>query len=295
VLAAGGFENNQEMIRTYLGLPYGTPWGSPGNTGDGIKMGQAIGADLQNMYNYMPFFGIRIPGEEIGEFVQPPGLNFIHVRTDGKRFIDETTAYRHGKSTIGGALEFYPNHAMWTIFDETARSQGTMAMTREMFSGGWLKQVHRYTWSDDNLAEIEKGWIKKADTIRELAEQLGVDPDGLEAEVERYNGFVAAGEDVVFGRPAAAMAPIAQGPFYGYEWGNMMITTLGGLKKDGQARVIDVKGHPIPGLYTAGEISSTYAWALSGGQSIGDAIAFGRVAGRGVAAEAPVAEAAAVA
>lgn len=284
VLAAGGFGNNQEMVRTYLGLPYASPWGSPGNTGDGILLGQKIGADLQNMYNYMPFFGIRIPGKDIGEFVQPPGLGFMHVRKDGRRFVDETTSYRHGKSVIGGALEFFPTSAMWTVFDDETRAGGPMAMTRKQFSGGWLKQVHRYTWSDDNLTEIEAGWITRADTIRELAEKLGVDPDGLEAEVERYNGFAEAGEDVVFGRPAAAMAPIKTGPFYGYAWGNVMITTLGGLRKDGRARVIDVEGEPIPGLYTAGEMSSTYTWALSGGQSIGDAIAFGRVAGREVAA-----------
>lgn len=285
VLAAGGFENNPDMIRTYLGLPYVTPWGTPANTGDGIRMAQAVGADLANMYQYMPFFGIRIPGRAVGEFVQPPGVGFINVRNDGRRFMDETLAYRHGKSTIGGVLQFYPREAMCTVFDEDVRLAGPLALSREQYAAGWLKQVERYDWSADNSAEIAKGWIARADTIRELAVQLGVDPDGLEAEVARFNACAELGEDPLFGRAGAAMAPIRRAPFYGYRSGNLIINTMGGLRKDGQARVRGVDGQPIPGLYCAGEIASTYTWALSGGQSIGDALAFGRIAGRNAAAE----------
>jgi succinate dehydrogenase/fumarate reductase flavoprotein subunit len=285
VLASGGFENDPQMIRTYLGLPYATPWGSPGNTGDGIKLAQEIGADLSNMYNYMPFMGIRIPGREVGEFVQPAGPGFVNVRHDGCRFMDETLPYRHGKSTIGGALEFYPHHSMWTVFDEATRLAGPLAMTREQYPGGWLKQVERYTWSDDNQVEIDAGWITRADSIRELAVKLGVDGDGLEAEIARFNAFCEREEDPVFHRAAGALAPIQRPPFYGYRWGNMLIATLGGLRKDAQARVLDTRGEPIPGLYCAGEICSTYTWALSGGMSIADAIAFGRIAGARVAVE----------
>jgi succinate dehydrogenase/fumarate reductase flavoprotein subunit len=289
VLAAGGFENNQQMVRAYIGLPHLTPWGSPGNTGDGIKLAQSVGADLANMYNYMPFMGINIPGREVGEFVQPAGIGFINVRKDGRRFMDETIPYRHGKSTLGGKLEFYPHHSMWTVFDEDVRLGGPLAMTREQFAGGWLKQVERYTWSDDNSQEIEAGWITRADSVRELAEKLGLDPDGLEDEIARFNRACEAGEDSIFGRPGAAMAPIKRAPFYGYRWGNMVIATMGGLRKDGQARVLNTGGEPIAGLYCAGEIASTYSWALSGGMSIGDALTFGRIAGRRVAAERAVA------
>ena len=284
VNAAGGFENNPEMIRTYLGLPYVTPWGTPHNTGDGIRMGQALGADLQNMYQHMPMFGIALEGLETGEFVQPGGPAFIQVAQDGRRFISEATAYRHGKSTIGGRLEFYPHRAMWTVFDETVRTAGPLTAQHEAWAAGWEKQVVGYVWSDDNMVEIEKGWITKADTIRELAEKLGVDPDGLEAEIERWNAACAQGEDPYFGRPAEMMAPITEPPYYGYKWGNLLIATMGGLRKNGKAQVLHVSGQPIPGLYAAGEISSTFTWALGGGQSIADAIGFGRIAGREAAA-----------
>jgi succinate dehydrogenase/fumarate reductase flavoprotein subunit len=59
-----------------------------------------------------------------------------------------------------------------------------------------------------------------------------------------------------------------------------MITTLGGLRKDSFGRVIGVDGAPIPRLYCAGDIASTYTWLLSGGMGHADALAFGRLAGR---------------
>jgi succinate dehydrogenase/fumarate reductase flavoprotein subunit len=286
VLACGGFENNPDMIQTFLAKPFAAPYGSPFNTGDGIRMAQALGARLSNMYQHMPFYGIKVPGKDNGEFLNPQGLNYINVRKDGKRFIDELINYQHGKPMIGGQHEFYPSLPMWTILDEDTRLAGPLSPTRQQYPCGWLKQVERYDWSEDNSVEIEKGWIVKADTIRELAEKLGVDPDGLEAEVERYNEDVAKGEDTRFGRPAFTLAPIARAPFYGYAWGNMIINTLGGLRKDAEARVIHVDGEAIAGLYAAGEIACTHAWSMSGGQSIGDGLAFGRIAGRNAAAAA---------
>jgi hypothetical protein len=107
---------------------------------------------------------------------------------------------------------------MWTVFDEETRLAAPLAMTREQFAGGWLKQVERYTSSQDNSAEIEAGWIARADTVRELAEKLEVDPEGLEQEVTRFNADHGHGEDSRFGRPAAAMAPIQRPPFYGYRF-----------------------------------------------------------------------------
>lgn len=286
VLAAGGFENNPEMARTYLGLHHTTPWGSPANTGDGIRMAQQLGADLRHMHNHMPVVGIEIPGRETGELVYPSGLGHIHVRPDGRRFIDETVALRHGKSTVGGTLELFPHYAMWTIFDEDCRLAGPLCPPTKQYAAGWLKQVDRYAWSDDNSAEIEKGWIARGETLGELAEQLGIDAHGLEDEVARYNRFCEQGEDPAFARSPASLTPITRGPFYGYRWGNTVINTLGGLRKDGEARVLDTTGTPIANLYTAGEMSATYEWALSGGQSIGDALAFGRVAGRNASAHA---------
>lgn len=287
VVAAGGFANNQEMARSYLRLPFVTPWGSPGNTGDGIRLAQKVGADLDHPFNYMAMPGIRMPPFEAGEYVEPAGDRYVYVGADGRRFTDESVKTRHGKISIRGEYDFFPGVPMWTIFDEDARLAGPLAIPRSFYAVGWNKQVEGYEWSADNAAEIERGWIAKGETLAELAAELGIDAAGLEAEVERYNAACAAGSDPDHGRPAASLTPIERGPFYGYRWAQLLITTLGGIRKDARARALDPDGQAIEGLYVAGDVASTYSWGLSGGMGLADAMAFGRVAARDVVARVP--------
>ena len=72
--------------------------------------------------------------------------------------------------------------------------------------------------------------------------------------------------------------------YYGYRWGQLLLTTLGGIRKDGHGRALDPEGAPIPGLYATGDGASTYSWLLSGGMGVGDAMAFGRIGARHAAA-----------
>ena len=285
ILASGGFAANPAMAANYLRLSHVTPWGSPACTGDGIKMAQKVGADLAHPYNYMAMPGIEMPPYETGESGVPGGERCINVGADGRRFIDESLGTRHGKTRMRGMFDFYPGFPMWTVFDEDGRVAGPLVVPRPYFAISWMKQIEHYDWSADNSAEIERGWITKADSIGALADKLEIDRAGLEDEVERYNGWVLSSTgDPVFGRPADTMHPIARAPFYGYRWAQLLITTLGGVRKDEHAGALDPQGAPIPGLYCAGDVSSTYTWCLSGGMGIGDAMAFGRVAGRNAAA-----------
>jgi succinate dehydrogenase/fumarate reductase flavoprotein subunit len=278
VLATGGFAANPEMARRYLRLSYSTPWGSPENTGDGIRLAQGLGADLDHPYNYMGFPGIATPPHESGHFAEPPGSRFIYVGADGRRFTNEAVKNRHGKVWVRGEYDFFPGHPMWTVFDEETRSSGPLVWPRHAYNAGWMKVVEHYDWSEDNSVEIDKGWIVRADSVRELAERLGIDPDGLEREVAEFNDACERGRDDRFGRPPETLAPLSRPPYYGYRWAQLLITTLGGLRKDGRARVLDPEGRPIAGLCAAGDVASTYSWALSGGLCLGDAMAFGRLA-----------------
>ncbi|MBU9763170.1 FAD-dependent oxidoreductase [Mycobacterium sp. TNTM28] len=279
VLATGGFAANPEMARNYLRLPNVTPWGNPACTGDGIRMAQKVGADLSHPYNYMAMPGIAMPPYGTGQDTMP-GARFINVGADGRRLVDESVPNRHGKSIQRGMFDFDPGVPMWTIFDEEARLAGPLVIPRAFFAVGWIRQIEGYEWSLDNSAEIERGWITRADSIAELADKLNIDPKGLEAEIEQYNALAESGsDDPVFGRPAHTMRPIARPPFYGYEWAQLLMTTLGGIRKDEHARAVDPFGAPIPGLYCAGDVSSSYSWCLSGGMGLGDALAFGRIAG----------------
>jgi succinate dehydrogenase/fumarate reductase flavoprotein subunit len=279
VLASGGFENNQEMVRTYLRLPYATPTGSPGNTGDGILMAQKAGADLWHMGTFCGVNG-GTGAEGAGFTGEPKADSRILVGDDGRRFVDELTPWRHGKTFRSGTVEHWPATTMHNIFDEQALAAGPLSVGMERYPGTWAKIMLRYEWSEDNRAEVERGWIARADTLAELAERLGIDARGLEAAVEEYNAACAAGEDRVFGRLAETLVPIDGPPYYGYTWANVLLYTCGGPRKDGRARVLDPFGDPVAGLYCAGEISSTYSWMMSGGLMIGDALAFGRIAGR---------------
>lgn len=285
VLATGGFAANREMARNYLRLPKVTPWGNPACTGDGIRMAQKVGADLAHPYNYMAMPGIAMPPYPTGQDTMPSGARYINVGADGRRFVDESVPNRHGKSVQRGMLDFDPGVPMWTVFDEDARLAGPLVIPRDFFAVGWIRQIEGYEWSLDNSAEIERGWITRADSIGELADKLGIDAAGLEAEIDRYNALAASGsDDPVFGRPAKTIRPIIRAPFYGYKWAQLLMTTLGGIRKDGQARALDPFGAAIPGLYCAGDASSSYSWCCSGGMGLGDALAFGRIAGRNAAA-----------
>jgi succinate dehydrogenase/fumarate reductase flavoprotein subunit len=282
ILACGGFANNQEMVRNYLRLPFATPWGSPGNTGDGILMAQKVGADLAHPGNYMAVPGLRMPPYASGDNGQPRGNQMITVGGDGRRFMDETIENRHGKIRMRGMFDFFPGFPMWTIFDEDARLAGPIIAPRSLYAAGWMKQVEHYEWSADNSAEIERGWIARANSMRELAAELDIDPDGLEREVAEYQRVCEQGHDPRFGRRVESLEPLARPPFYGYRWGQLLITTLGGIRKDERARALDPDGQPIAGLYCAGDVASTYTWCLSGGLGLGDAMAFARLAVRDI-------------
>ena len=105
-------------------------------------------------------------------------------------------------------------------------------------------------------------------------------PATLEGSITRYNAACEHGHDEQFGRDPATLTPVVEPPFYGFTWAPMLAWSNGGPRRDERAQVLDVAGEVIPGLYAAGNISSTYSWCKDGGFHIADALVFGRVAGR---------------
>lgn len=289
VLATGGFENNPEMVRDYLRLTDVPVWGSPAGTGDGIKMAQKVGADLWHMDNMMTTLGLRAPGFEAGFYVAfNHREGFLCVGLDGTRVGNELPQVGHGQAVLHGSYELFPTSPMHVIFDETTRRAGPISPTREELAVGWNVVVENYVWSRDNRVEVEKGWIQRADTLADLGEKLGVDGGVLEQSVQQYNRACADGLDSAFGRDPETLVPVSEPPFYGFTSAPMLGWSNGGPRRDERARVIDALGAVIPRLYAAGCISSTYSWCKDGGMHIADALAFGRVAGRGAGAEAPL-------
>ena len=144
-------------------------------------------------------------------------------------------------------------------------------------------------------------WLIEAPTLRALAQRLGVPPDELERTVERWNANVVSGVDPDFHRGESAhdlwwgdpylkgsieatLGPLDEAPFYAMELKPGTIGTKGGPKVDVDARVIDLDGAPIPGLYAAGNVSSPTGAGYGGpGGTLGPGMTFGWLAGGHVA------------
>ncbi len=284
VLATGGFSANTRMVRDYLRVEDHVLWGSPALTGDGHRMAQAVGADLWHMDNMMTITGVR-GDDEFGHYLALWNAhNYLWVASDGRRFVDESAESKHGHIRRNGAYELFPLRPFHLIFDEQMRTAGPLSPTPEVLPVGWNVLMKGTRWSLDNSAEIAKGWIRRADSIAELAPLIGVDRETLERTVEQYNAACAVGRDDMFGRAPQTLAAVSRAPFYVLEVVPLLGWSNGGPRRDGRARVLDTCGDVIAGLYAAGEVSSTYSWSKDGGFHVADALAFGRIAGHDAAA-----------
>lgn len=293
VLACGGFEYDFEMQSQFLpGWPVYSQ-GSPGNTGDGIKMAQKAGAALWHMNNTLAHLGgIVVPDfDPVAIPASFPRNRYILVNKFGERFVDELRPNRHGFGhkeillQFDGLRQTFPNLPCYCVFDETARLSG--ALGGGGIGMGWFGAHVGYRWSADNSVEIEKGWIKKGATVGELATAVGIDPAALEQTVSQYNEYCANGEDLAFKRSSLALIALGDPPFYAIPIYPIMYNTMGGPRRNKNCQIIDPFGEPIPRLYSAGELGSFWGWMYNGGGNNAECLCTGRITGRNTAAETP--------
>ena len=288
VLATGGFEWNEELVTEFLRGPMTAPTSVPTNTGDGLLMAMRAGARLGNMGQAWWVPAVKIPGdvafgEQRSNLVNRertlPGSILVNRR--GQRFTNEATNY----NALGGAfhqmdvLSFgYANLPAWLVFDG--------------------RNAARYGSFGTPAGEPVAEWIPRAGSVRALAELVGIDPDGLERTVNRWNGFVDAEQDEDFGRgdsaydrwsgdgdhrftKASTMGRIDEAPFYAVPIESGTLGTSGGPRTDARGRVLDTRSQPIPGLYAAGNVAAApTAMAYGGaGGTLGPILVFGKLAG----------------
>lgn len=287
LLATGGFLANEELVHRFL-IPKEVQIANVGPascTGDGLLMGMSVGAALKNMtWQCLENYGqgsvaLKKGSEEMGTGLLhlPAGDHRgarIYVNKAGKRFMDEDRWYCHSKGNnpaleYGGlwmAYEGFTNLPMYLIFDSQLFDSGSIGPHDTTL--GWAKAKNIYNWSADNQAELEKGWIVKADTIEELvaklAEQSGNDPIDaaqLTETLNAYNGYCAAGDDPEFGRAReqsflgpSTLEAVNKPPYYACELVPAYIYTIGGLHWGENGATLDWEGNPIPGLYHAGDV-----------------------------------------
>lgn len=306
VLTCGGYEYNRSMRKAFLDGPAGEGWafyGSPENTGDGIRMAMKVGAGLSHIGSVAGRVICAVPvrrhGLKIGLNTSSVGKpNEIVVDSRGERYASERRITKDPSRYIfyREALHFdtvsmsYPRIPSWMIFDETLRTAGPLVRLG-------AASYNDIDWGADNLNALKNGWILRADTLEELAELIRQHPDDrgrMEAEtlrrsVDRWNASCAAHRDPDFDRDPQTMGPVRKPPFYAMPLYPGGPNTKGGLRANPQRQVLDWDDAPIARLYTAGEISSVFQFAYQGGGNLAEGITFGRLAGRNAAAEIPCA------
>ncbi|MCJ7496112.1 MAG: FAD-dependent oxidoreductase [Deltaproteobacteria bacterium] len=284
ILTCGGYENDPRMKWDYMPVKPLMFLGTPGNTGDGIRMVQKIGGDLWHMSRLSCLIGFKAPEFEAAFWVSFLSEGFIFVDKYGHRFVNEAGIeiheyYRELSHFDMEKMEF-PRIPLWAIFDEQTRRRGALSRG----TAGYNRDL--YSWSLDNSAEIAKGWILQGKSVAELASRISVEPKVLDETIARYNRICKAGKDEDFGRPREDLREL-EPPLYAIQLWPALINTQGGPRRDKDSRVLDPEGKPIPRLYAAGELGSLWGYLYQGACNIGESLVFGRIAGKNAAAEKP--------
>ncbi len=256
ILATGGFGANEAMYTQYRPDLKGTvTTNAPGATGDGIVMAQALGADLVDIEQIQLHPTVeQTTSILITESVRGDGA--ILVNQSGVRFTNELLT----RDAVSAAELEQEGQYAWIIFDQNLRDH--------------LKAVEKY---------VKSGITVQADTVEGLAELLGIDPEVLAKTVNDWNGYVKDQRDPDFGRTTGMNADLTTAPYYAIKIAPGIHHTMGGVKIDTAAQVINTEGKPIPGLYAAGEVcGGVHGGNRLGGNAVADIVIFGRIAAQSV-------------
>ena len=298
VLAAGGFP--QDPVRRKELFPH-APSGyehaspaPPGNTGDGLRLGEAAGASvdesLPNAAAWVPISRPVRPDGTLGTFPHfvdrsKPGV--IAVTRSGRRFVNEADSYHDFcQAMVKRCREEEGEICAYFIADHrTLRKYGL----------GYVKPA-----PVPFRRHIKSGYLFEGRTIAELAGRIGADPDGLERTIAAFNAHAVKGEDPEFGKgstsynrslgdpdhkPNPCVAPVERGPFYAVKLVVGDLGTFAGLRADENAQVLNGDGRPISGLYAVGNDAASIMGGNypGGGITLGPAVTFGYIAARHIA------------
>ncbi|MCV7155121.1 FAD-dependent oxidoreductase [Mycolicibacterium pyrenivorans] len=291
VLGTGGFEWDERLVEAYLRGPMHGAVSPPNNTGDGLRMAMAHGADLANMGEawWVPI--VQIPGDTYNGHPRSRSVRLertrprsIIVNRAGRRFLNEAGEY----NSMAGPFHFldpklgYANDPAWIVFDS-------------------LHLKHYGFLGVEPDGPIPDWFCKSADLV-ELGEKTGIDPAGLERTLRDWNAAVADERDPDFGRGASAydgywgddkatttagrtLGPIDTAPYFAVPVSVGAMGTKGGPRTDRDGRVLHVSGTAITGLFAAGNAMAGPTGKAYGGAggTLGPAMVFGYRAGHAAA------------
>lgn len=249
IMACGGYASNIEMVKTYDQY-----WGNigdrvfyttlPSTIGDGIKMAEKANAQLVGMEVAQFNKGFATTGLHAAE----NGLHTIFVNKEGKRFVNE--------------------YAARDVYSRAAMEQGGL---------------YYCIRSEKNI--MDKNGVFDTfvfSTVGEMAEKFGMDPAVLKKTIDDYNSYVEKGNDPEFHKDV--FGDKVEAPYAISAWVPVIHHTMGGLKINADAQVMDKENNPIQGLYAAGEVTGgIHGGNRLGGNAVADAFVFGRIAGKNAA------------
>ena len=292
IVATGGFGANAKMIKDLIGFDWGKnlySFAVPGMDGDGFNMCHKVGAGhtpvtMEMMYQLpdnMNHFYVE------GGFRQP----CYWCDRNGERFMPEDDIFN--TTFVGNAINHLPGKVAFSIFDSKMlkhwKKDGPDIVShvhpKDLYQG-FEEQFDRDedTYLDGDGNHV----IAKADTLEELAEKIGIDPEGLVKNVEEYNAMCAEGWDTLFEKEREFMQPLENGPFYACRQYVGAYGTLGGVLINQRMEVMTDEYKTIPGLYCVGTDACTiygdsYNYSIPG-NTMGFCLNSGRIAGENAAA-----------
>ena len=310
VLACGGFPHDPKRKQQLLPhAPTGQEhWsaGNRGNTGDGLRLGESAGGQVaRDLVQAAALAPVSLvpranPGSEgtVAHFPHlieraKPGL--IAVTARGERFTNEANSYHDFMQGLLAATPAGHKPEAWLLCDHAfIRCYGLGAVKPA--------PMPRTPW-------LGNGYLKRGDTLAELARACGLDAERLQATVQRYNAMCAQGRDEDFGKgetpynriqgdairatarglPNPCLGPVERGPFYAVKVVMGSLGTFAGLRVNTQAQVLDAQQQPIAGLYAGGNDMNSLMGGHypAGGITLGPAMTFGFVAAHHMAGVSP--------
>lgn len=286
VIATGGYANNAEWIRKYAGLELGRtvfPMGNTGKMGDGIRMAWDMGAAAEGMgvlhlirvAPFAPEFPFMNSVE--GAAIQP----VLWVDPKGERFCDEGIAYYD--TSLGNVNSRYPQGYTFCLFDDTIKrhfvEKGVFRGMGTVVPPGC--KLHDLDAQLERFLALNSSEFFGADSIEELARKMEVDVQTLRTTVQQYNAFCSQRYDAEFAKDPEYLIPLNGPRFYAAKARTCFLGTMGGIKINHRAEVVDRCGVPIAGLYSAGlDAGGLHAESYSMRDSSGIASAFAVISGR---------------
>ena len=280
VLCTGGYGHSEELITRYNFKNF-TTTSSWFTTGDGMLMAEKAGAVLSNM-DFLTAYsgGLKTPEGGMTRTMSIRSKDFpylIFINKDGNRFVDEL-----GKEDGSSYDEIT---SWWTKGDNKVYMMVDQGIVDELKEMGKPIISGDKDWSKFEDQKAKGNILFSGSTIAEVAEKAGINAEGLEATIAKYNTYAENGYDEDFGR-TRLMKPFTGGTYYIFETTPYLMLTEGGPLMNEKAQVLNASGAPIPGLYEAGEIIGTanaFGRTTIGGTGNTGNLVWGKLAGENAA------------